>query len=270
MIKKNHESKHKPVKVCYDLYMFERFHSQLALYIDLVKCLHWLICGNSGSGKSYMLLFVLRNILAEFQKDIKVWFCDFKSSEDFSFMIVFAHFYTGADCARGLEEFYTEYQQVKNGTIRDGLIRLIIFDEWAGFMVYETQKNKKQAEQYKGWLLEVLLMGRSMLCGVWVVMQRNDAKYIEGREQFFVTVALGKMSREMKLMIMQGEELKQREVYACGEGIIRCDTFGTKFIKVPKLRDVNLVKQQIMDCLMQADDAEGGGGEASGHGTPTA
>lgn len=261
---------HKPIKTGYDLNMFEQYNARLALSIDLTKNIHWQISGNTGSGKSYLVLFLIRNILIEFQSDIKIWLCDFKSSEDWSFMKGYSRYYAGSDCARGLEEFYAEYQQVKNGSIKDSRIRLLVFDEWAGFMVYETQNNKKQAEQYKSHLLEILLMGRSMLCGVWVIMQRNDAKYIDGREQFFVTVALGKMSREMKQMIMQGEELEQREVYACGEGIIRCDSFGTKFIKVPKLRSIDHVKRQIRGCLTQADNAGGGGGEASGHGTPTA
>lgn len=142
-------------------------------------------------------------------------------------------------------------------------MRILIFDEWVGFQIWETQQNKKQAEKYKRYLLEILLLGRSMLCGAWVIMQRNDAKYIEGRDQMFVTIALGKMSREMKQMIMQGEDLEQKDVYTCGEGIIRMDSVGTKFIKVPKLRDINKVRQQIVDILAQADTAEGGDGEAS-------
>ena len=91
-----------------------------------------------------------------------------------------------------------------------------------------------------------------MNCGAWVIMQRNDAKYIDGREQFFVTVSLGKMSREFRQMIMQGEDLEQRAAYSCGEGIIRTDAIGTKFLKVPKLRSVERVRQEILECLTKA------------------
>lgn len=248
-------TEHNSIKVGYDLDMWEKHNIPLPIYVPLEKNLHWQICGNSGSGKSYHTLMLLRNVLLEYQSDIKLWFMDFKSSSDFSFMSGYTHYYAGADCAEGLEDFYAEYQEVKNG-INDGKIRIMIFDEWAGFQIWETQQNKKQAERYRGYLLEILLMGRSMLCGAWVIMQRNDAKFIEGREQFFVTIVLGKMSRDLKIMIMQGEELEQREVYSCGEGIIRMDSIGTKFLKVPKLNSVHHVKQQILDCLTQADTAD--------------
>lgn len=257
-------NKHESIKAGYDLDMWEKYHTRIGIHIDLIKYLHWLICGNSGSGKSYFILMLLRNILVEYKNDIQLWFCDFKSSDDFAFLSGYSRYYAGEDCARGLEEFYAEYQQVKNGAIRDGCIRWLVFDEWAGFLIWETQQNKKLAEKHKGYILECLLMGRSMLCGVALILQRNDAKYVEGRDQFFVTVAFGKLNSDFKRMVMQGDELEQRDVYMQGEGIIRMDSIGTKFIKVPKLKDIDHVKQQIMDCLTQADTAEGGGGEASG------
>lgn len=205
-------TEHDPIKVGYDLIMWERSHTRLPIYVRLEKNLHWQICGGSGSGKSYLLLMLLRDILTHFGADIKFWLLDFKASPDFDLMDGYERYYTGEGCVDGLEDFYSEYLRVKSGEIQDGKIRLMLFDEWAGFIVYETQKDKKRAERLKGYLLEVLLLGRSMLCGVWVIMQRNDARYIEGRDQFFVTIALGKMSREMKLMVMQGDELEQREV----------------------------------------------------------
>lgn len=255
-------SKHAPIKLGYDLPLWEEHHVKQPLYVAFDKNLHWQICGNSGSGKSYFTLYALRNVLMEYRADIKLWFMDFKSSEDWAFLSGHSRYYVGEHCADGLEEFYREYQLVKDGKITDGRIRLMVFDEWAGFQTWATQQNKKLAEKYRSYLLEVLLMGRSMRCGVWVIMQRNDAKFIEGREQFFVTVVFGKMSRELKLMVMQGEDLEQREIYDRGEGIVRMDSIGTKFLKVPKLKDVENVKRQILSCLAQAEAAHGGDGEA--------
>lgn len=63
-------------------------------------------------------------------------------------------------------------------------------------------------------------------------------------------------------MVMQGEDLEQREIYDRGEGIVRMDSIGTKFLKVPKLKDVENVKHQILSCLAQAEAAHGGDGEA--------
>lgn len=253
------------IKAGYDLDMWEKYHARSEIRLNARIQPHLLLCGSSGSGKSYLTLMLLRNLLVTYQDTLVLWFMDFKNSEDFKFMNKYSKYYSGENCGKGLESFYAEYQKVKDGTIVDDKIRLMIFDEWAGFMVWETQQNKKQAECYKGLLLEILLMGRSMQCGAWMIMQRNDAKYIEGREQMFATIVLGKMSKEMKQMIMQGDDLEQREVYACGEGIIRTDTIGTKFLKVPRLKDVTKVKQQILDCLTLAFTAKGGESEGAEH-----
>lgn len=242
-------NKHNLIRTGYDLDMWERYGQRMPIDFNLSKNLHGLVCGSSGSGKSYLILMLLRNFLLEYKSDIKLWFMDFKGSDDFDFMKDYPLYYSGTNCSTGIEDFYQEYEQVKHGEIKDGVIRLMIFDEWAGFQIWQTQQSKKSADMYRGYLLEILLMGRSMLCGTWIIMQRNDAKYLDGRDQFFVTIALGKMSREMKLMIMQGEELEQKEIYQCGEGIIRLDSIGTKFLKVPRLRDIPKVKQQILTCL---------------------
>lgn len=255
-------SKSNSIKVGYDLEMFEKLKIKMPIFVDLHSALHWLICGSSGSGKSYLTLMLLRNLLITYGDNIKLWILDFKNSEDYECCKNYSRYYTGKDCEQGLEDYYEEYQQVKNGTIKDSKIRLLLFDEWAGFQIWETQQNKKQAEKYKGYLLEVLLLGRSMLCSVWIIMQRIDAKFIEGREQFFVTIALGKMSRELKQMVMQGEDLEQREIYARGEGIIKMDSAQPRFLKVPKLKSVEHVQQQIRDCLVQADSTEGAGSQS--------
>lgn len=234
------------VKVGYLWDLWDRRAIRLPIAIPYLTNIHWLICGNSGSGKSYFVLYLLRNLLQCLGDKVTLWFCDFKSSEDFSFLADYVRYYAGADCKRGLEEFYAEFEAVKSGSVKDEKIRLLFFDEWAGFQVWETSRDKKQSELHKQMLLEVLLMGRSMKCGVTVIMQRNDAAYIQGREQFFVTVVFGKMSAEMKRMVMGTEELEQKEIYLPGEGIIKSDSKGTAFLKVPQLRDLNQVKQQIL------------------------
>lgn len=236
----------------------------MPLAVPIMTNPHWMICGNSGSGKSYFVLYALRNMLREASDKIVLYFCDFKNSEDFSFLRGYEHYYTGVDCTRGLEKFYAEYQQVKAGEITDGKMRLLFFDEWAGFIVWETQCDKKRAENDKAMLLEVLLMGRSMHCGVFAIMQRPDATYLPGREQFFVTVVFGKLSPEMKKMLIPGEDIDQRTIYEPGEGLIRSDRFGVKFLKVPRLKSVPKVQQEILSYLEQASDAVAALGGGSG------
>jgi len=80
-------TEHNGIKAGYDLDAYEKYSLKLPVCISLQKCPHWLICGNSGSGKSYLTLMLLRNVLKEFLEDVKLWILDFKSSEDFSCLI---------------------------------------------------------------------------------------------------------------------------------------------------------------------------------------
>ncbi len=240
---------HSKIKVGFDLEIWEHYSCQMGIYIDLHKSLHWLITGNSGSGKSYLVQQILRNILMEYKGDVKLWILDFKNSSDYAYLSGYPLYYTGEACSKGLSDFYAEYQKVKNGEIKDGRLRLLIFDEMAGFQIWQTQQDKKLAEKYSNYLLEILLMGRSMLCGIFSIMQRPDSKYIPGREQFMVYIALGKLSLEFKKMIMQGDDLEQKPVYDVGEGIIKTDYFGTKFLKVPRIRNLQSIHKQIISCL---------------------
>lgn len=239
----------KSVRVGYDLLAWEKYGKRLPIAVPIQENPHWLICGSSGSGKSYFVLWLLRNLLREEIDNLVLYFCDFKNSDDFSFLRGYEHYYTGEDCARGLDEFYAEYQGVKSGETKDGKLRLVLFDEWAGFQVWMTQTDKKRAERYKSIMLEVLLMGRSMRCGCFVVMQRNDAAYIQGRENFFVTCVFGKLSPDMRKMLIPGEDIDQRPTYAPGEGLIRTDQFGVKFLKVPRLKSVQAVHDEIFAFL---------------------
>lgn len=237
------------VEIGFDLDCWVNYGRKFPITVPYDKMIHWQILGNSGSGKSYYTLYLLRNLLVAAGKKVKIWFLDFKNSEDFAFMKGYERYFAGSDCGAGLTDFYNEFQRVKSGEICDGVLRLCFFDEVAGFQIWESAQDKKQAERYKAMLLEVLLLGRSMLCGVTVIMQRNDAAYISGRDQAFVTVCFGKMGRDFKAMVMQGEELEQKDIYLPGEGIIKIDSMGTRFFKAPKLRNIDKVKGQIVAAL---------------------
>lgn len=246
-----------PNKICVgvDLSLFEDHQGlTIPIEVDFLTNLHWLICGNSGSGKSYFVIYFLINLLRIYGIKLKITICDFKA-EDFIFLknSGYSRYYSGENCAQGLENFYLEYMQVKNGEINDSIVRLLIFDEWAGFYISESLKNKKQADQYLGYQAEMLNLGRSLGVGIVTILQRIDAKHTPGREQYFCTVALGKLSSDFKKMIMQDDSFEQRVTYSPGEGIIKQDTVGTRYLKVPKIENLDDIKKEIVNNLMETD-----------------
>lgn len=251
----------------YDLGCLEAYRMQKPIAIDLKKLLMFLICGSTGSGKSYFVnTYLLRNLLESYKGQVILYYCTFKPDADSEFLASYRHYYAGGRCGEGITRFYQEeYLPVRDGK-RDGKIRLLFFDEWAGFQIWETQKSKKQAELYKGMLQEILSMGRSLLCGAWVSIQRPDSAFIQGRECFQVTCCFlsGGVSNELARMIGLGEEtmgqIRGREVFCAGEAVVKIDGERTKFLKVPNVGQEEAVRRQILESLTRADGAAGSTG----------
>ncbi|MDO4343932.1 MAG: ATP-binding protein [Eubacteriales bacterium] len=246
-----------------DMEMLEKFRIEMPITIDIWKKPSGLIVGASGSGKSYFVTLFVHHILNVCKRgSVKIYYCDFKSSEDTAYLAPYCRYFAGEKCAEGLTAYYEEYKAIRDG-VRDGKLRLIFFDEWAGFQLWETQKSKKQAELYKGMLQEILLMGRSLLCGAWVILQRPDSTWISGRENFHNICCFlsGGVSTELGRMILLEEEIsekvKQKDFFRTGEAIFKSDGEKTRFMKVGEIPDIETYKRQILDKLLRADGEAG-------------
>lgn len=246
----------------WDLEVYEEFGLKKSIILDIRKKPSGLVTGASGSGKSYFITILLNHILQVYGDSVVVYYCDFKSSEDTEYLSQYCRYFTGEKCADGLVAYYEEYQAVKDGK-RDGKLRLIFFDEWAGFQLWETQKSKKQAEVYKGMLQEILLMGRSLLCGAWVILQRPDSSWLSGRENFHSICCFlsGGVSSELGRMISLEEEItdkiKQRDFFQIGEAVYKSDGEKSKFMKVGEIPDISVYQQQILAALLRTDGEAG-------------
>lgn len=245
----------------WDMETYENLGINKAISLDVRKKPSGLVVGASGTGKSYFVTAFLHQIAKIYGDSLILYYCDFKASEDTEYLLQYSRYYSGDDCAEGLSAYYEEYQAVKHGK-RDEKLRLLFFDEWAGFQIWETQKSKKQAEIYRGMLQEILLMGRSMLCGVWIILQRPDSSWLQGRENFqsICCFLSGGISNELARMISLEEEIadkiKQREFFQVGEAVVKIDGEKAKFMKVPQI-DANTYKTEILDMLSRADGEAG-------------
>lgn len=242
-----------------DMEAFENLSIKKPISLDIWKKPSGLIVGASGSGKSYFVTLFLHHILNVCAKGaVVIYYCDFKSSEDTAYLAPYCRYYSGEKCAEGLTAYYEEYKTVRDGK-RDGKLRLLFFDEWAGFQLWETQKSKKQAELYKGMLQEILLMGRSLLCGAWIILQRPDSTWLSGRENFHSICCFlsGGVSAELGRMISLEEDvvekMKERDFFQVGEAIFKSDGEKTRFMKVGEIRDIDAYKRQILTKLLRSD-----------------
>lgn len=215
---------------------------------------HALITGSSGSGKSYALLYLLGCLLQDIP-ETDVYFCDFKNSEDFAFMKGYPHYYGGNDCYEGVMVYYENFCNTRTAgkTVRR---HILIFDEYPAFISYLSAKDKqdktKKAGDILGAVAEILMLGRGIGFGIWIVTQRADASLFANgaRDNFMVVLGLGRMSKEQKGMVFSGEELPDK-IYHQGEGCLLADGCPLYEVAYPRIRNIIDWKRHIKEILMR-------------------
>lgn len=244
----------------YNLSLWQEYKIKQDIDVPLHSHPSLLLTGASGSGKSYALKYLLGKLLSIHDADLT--FCNFKQSEDFRFLEEYGEYFSYTDCAGGLQGFYDSFKRTQTLSAEFyGTFRILVFDEFPAFILSETMKDKKTAEQYKLMISELLMLGRSYGYGVWLVMQRPDSAFFANgaRDNFHMTVSLGNLSKEAKAMLYSGEDLPKDHIYQTGEGIAWIDGQGILQIKYPRIRDLRKLETKILDCLRRRAQRAGSG-----------
>ena len=222
------------------------------LHLPLESYPHALVTGSSGSGRSYALLYLLGMLLQE-SDDIEVYILDFKNSEDFEFLSGYKHYFKGDECYEGVMEYYEKFAERRRK--RNSKKRmLLLYDEFPSSLNYfggiDKRDKTKKATDISNAVAEILMLGRGINCGVWIVTQRADASLFANgsRDSFMVFLGLGRMSKEQKGMIFAGEEVPNR-VYQRGEGCILADGYPLYEVKIPVIGDIVDWKKHIKQSL---------------------
>lgn len=216
-----------------------------------------LITGSSGSGKSYALLNLVGNLLQS-NPQTAVTFCDFKNSEDFDFLKGYPNYYSGNDCYQGIMNYYESYSNARMQG-KNKVRHLLIIDEYPAMINYLTTKDKQEKTKKAGDILgavsEILMLGRGIQYGIWIITQRADSSLFSNgaRDNFMVVLGLGRMSKEQKLMLFSGEEIPNK-VYRQGEGCLLADGYPLYEVAFPRISNLVDWKKHIKEILMQHCD----------------
>lgn len=217
---------------------------------DLYSKPHLLLTGSSGSGKSQTFILLLAGLMFT---PYQIWFADFKTSTDFSYLDGYKYYATGNQTEKLIDLYYELFEQVRNNTIVLNAPQILIIDEYPSFLQYLTLSDKKKAEEIKQKIATLLMMGRSIRntqFAVWLTAQRADASIFSSggsRDNFMVWLALGNQSSEAKRMIT--DETLPDTVYQAGEGIIKIDGESIKEIKIPEVSNLPEVKERMRSLL---------------------
>lgn len=242
----------------YDLEIYADTGLKIPIRHSIQTHCHALITGSSGSGKSYALLYLLGQLL-KFEPDTEIYFCDFKNSEDFAFLSGLPHFYSGNDCYRGIMEFYQSFTDARiTGENRSR--HVLICDEYPAFVNYLQMQDKanktKYANDILGAVSEVLMLGRGIEYGIWIVTQRADSSLFSNgtRDNFMLIVALGRLSKEQKAMLFSGENIPD-SIHKQGEGLLLADGSPLCSVKYPRIINTEDWKKHILSAIRRCGGA---------------
>lgn len=210
---------------------------KIPVKVDFGSVPHLLIAAPSGSGKTYLLTYLLAQLA---NKPGRVFLADFKGI-DFIELDDCAGYFRHDEVGKALDLAFDTLQHRMHTPSPDNEPLFFVVDEWAGFL---SLYPKKIQDELKQKMSALLMLGRG--AGVFVIMalQRADANYIVGRDNFGNALGLGRLSAESVRMLFP-DDTAIIQPKGRGHGYLRTDGKPLREIVVPQLRDITGAKGQI-------------------------
>lgn len=210
------------------------------------KAPHMIIIGASGSGKTYFSKLLLGKI-SLYVKDSEIIVNDAKGDSDFSFLSGCNNFYRFMECSKGLDAIYKRLLERQQGIEKSRHMLVYFFDEWASYLNFQ---EKKQAEEDKRKMANLLMLGRSFNVHVVIAVQRGDAQYFaNARENLNCVTGLHNLSAESKEMFFKEFRQKMKPDRSRGTGYMLTNGTDLKAIYVPKVKNMNKLHQTIREAV---------------------
>lgn len=219
--------------------------------MDILTHVHGAIVGQSGSGKSVALLWLLYQILS-LDMPVEIFICDPKNSGDFDGILPSDHYAMGmVESAKMIHAYYELFLQAKEG---NDLLRLLLIDEYAGLItslseIIGGKEGKAELEKIKSEIASLMMLSRSRTMGVWCVMQRPSASLFNtssssngSLDNLMFALNMGKLHTQTHVSIFANECL-ENECFAStyhpsrGSGYFLQDGQPLKAIRIPLIRD---------------------------------
>ena len=211
--------------------------------ISLAQLINLLIVGATGTGKTVTLKVILAKI-AKLENSV-IWLLDFKKL-DFQKFANLQHYYGYTDCLQGLKDFYAAFKaQQESGIV--GAPNYLVIDEWGSFIM---SLDKKQAEQAKAILAELVMLGRGYNFFPIIGIQRPDSTYFQSaRDNFQNVIALGNLSPEGRRMVFPDSVKEQITDCKKREGHLYIDGVGLEKIQIDNIPDMDTLDMSILEAM---------------------
>lgn len=212
--------------------------------VDFSSAPHMLIVAPSGSGKTYLLTYILGQIA---KKSVKLILADFKGIDFIEFNDC-RNYYKHNSVGEAVDCVFDELQnRMANASVNSEYEPIYLcIDEWSGFL--GSLAVKKEQDNYKQKLANILMLGRGANIFIIMSLQRADSTYITGRDNFGNVVGLGTLSKESIAMVFNDNK-EMIEPKSRGKGYLQTDGKPLREIVVPMLRNINDTKAVIKTAL---------------------
>lgn len=225
-----------------------------AITVDLspVTNSHSLVCGMSGSGKSFCEN-ILFSKLALLSPDSEIYFADYKQDDLFQHLRGCPHYYPYKESLKALDIVYDKLhkRQTNEDTKRHPIT--LIWDEYMANMLALQGEDKKNATIAMNKVSEILMLGRSLSVRFFTSCQRPDASAFPSgsRLNYGIIIILGAPIRSIYEMLIPTEyidKIGDRE-FRTGEGIVLLQGSELHFIKVPIVQNIDRMKELCIKAL---------------------
>lgn len=227
---------------------------------------HIILCGMSGSGKSYAENILIARIA---KTEGTVYFSDFKQDDSFEFLRKCPRYYPYDRTIEALEIVYDTFHKRQSGEDISRSPVTLVWDEYMAniLAIQGTEKKKKKADDIMRKVSEILMLGRSLGVRLVISCQRPDAAAFPSgsRLNYGVILIVGAPIRSIYEMLIPKEyidEIGDRN-FKRGEGVALLQGSELCFIKIPRVRDMEKMQRICIDALTREESPVEGGGEAA-------
>lgn len=237
----------------YDLDRWRLFGEKVPINIDLSPKTnsHILLCGMSGSGKSYLENQISAK-LALVEPDGEMHFGDYKQDDSFAYLRGCPRYYSYKDTLKALDIVHGRLLARQSGEDTRQNPATIIWDEYMAQTLALISEDKKAAAVAMGKVSEILMLGRSLSVRLVISCQRPDALAFPAgsRLNYGVVVVLGAAVRSIYEMLLPDHmELVKGRQFGRGEGAALLQGSELHFIKVGAVRNPRRMEQICIRAL---------------------
>lgn len=243
------------ILIGYDFDKWYGYGAKEAIEIDISTKTnsHTLICGMSGSGKSFLTNILFARLCLENGSEGQVYFADFKQDDQFSHLRNCPRYYPYDKSIEALNTVYEILNSRQSGKDESRYPITLIWDEYMANILSIQNTDKKKADEMMRKVSEILMLGRSLGVRLVISCQRPDASAFPSgsRLNYGVIIIVGAPIRSIYEMLIPKEyidRIGERE-FRVGEGVVLLQGSKLEFIKIPLVRDVGKMQQICINAL---------------------